>query len=230
MSILPVLLTLLVLLRSRQRRRRQIRFIRETLAKDRAPIDAPRVIVSLSTLPDRIANLEPTLDCLINQTRAPDEIVLALPEFSLRQQEPYVIPEYLASYSRVRILRSDKDWGPATKFIPVVQEELAAGRGDTLIMVVDDDRRLSPRCARDLSSLSSTVARRGALFSRRADAERLDMAPGKNHLRGPDSRTKKGRGDHRLRKLFYPAAFLRCATLGLFRRASGRVLYGRHLD
>jgi len=37
-------------------------------------------------------------------------------------------------------LRSDKDWGPATKFIPVVQEELAAGRGDTLIMVVDDDR------------------------------------------------------------------------------------------
>ena len=97
MSILPVLLTLLALLRSLQRRRRQIRFIRETLAKDRAPIDAPRVIVSLSTLPDRIANLEPTLDCLINQTRAPDEIVLALPEFSLRQQEPYVIPEYLAS-------------------------------------------------------------------------------------------------------------------------------------
>jgi len=139
-SILPVLLTLLALLRSLQRRRRQIRFIRETLAKDRTPIDAPRVIVSLSTLPDRIANLEPTLDCLISQTRAPDEIVLALPEFSLRQQEPYAIPECLASYSRVRILRSDKDWGPATKFIPVVQEELAAGRGDTLIMVLDDDR------------------------------------------------------------------------------------------
>src|SRR5260370_912834 len=105
-SILPVLLTLLALLRSLQRRRRQIRFIRETLAKDRTPIDAPRVIVSLSTLPDRIANLQPTLDCLINQTRPPDEIVLALPEFSLRQQEPYVIPEYLASYSRVRIFRS----------------------------------------------------------------------------------------------------------------------------
>jgi len=140
MSILPVLLTLLALWRPLQRRRRQICFIRQTLAKDRALIDVPRVIVSLSTLPDRIANLEPTLDCLINQTRAPDEIVLALPEFSLRQQEPYIIPEYLASYSRVRIVRSDKDWGLATVCIPVVQEELAAGRGDTLIMVVDDDR------------------------------------------------------------------------------------------
>ena len=29
---------------------------------------------------------------------------------------------------------------PATKFIPVIREELAAGRGDTLVMVVDDDR------------------------------------------------------------------------------------------
>src|ERR1700730_17204959 len=140
MSILLVLLTLFVLWRWRQQRSRQIRFIRETLAKDRVPIDASRVIVSLSTLPDRIANLQPTLDCLMNQTRAPDEIVLALPDFSLRQQEPYVVPEYLASYSRVRILRGGKDWGPATKFIPVVQEEMAAGRGHTLIMVVDDDR------------------------------------------------------------------------------------------
>ncbi|HCP90843.1 MAG TPA: hypothetical protein DIT76_02150 [Spartobacteria bacterium] len=43
-------------------------------------------------------------------------------------------------------MRSDKDWGPATKFIPVVQEELAAGRGDTLIMMVDDDR-IYPRDA-----------------------------------------------------------------------------------
>ena len=44
----------------------------------------------------------------------------------------------------VRILRCGRDWGPATKFIPIVQEELAAGRGDTLIMVVDDDRTYPP--------------------------------------------------------------------------------------
>ena len=39
-----------------------------------------------------------------------------------------------------------KDWGPATKFIGAIQDELAAGRENTLIMVVDDDR-LYPRDA-----------------------------------------------------------------------------------
>jgi hypothetical protein len=33
-----------------------------------------------------------------------------------------------------------KNCGPATKFILAVQEELVAGRGNNLIMVVDDDR------------------------------------------------------------------------------------------
>jgi hypothetical protein len=120
--------------------RRQARFMREKLANGKLPDSNQRVIVSLSTLPDRIDNLEPTIRCLLDQTRPPDEIVLAIPELSIRQKRPYVVPEYLTEFSRVRILRCSKDWGPATKFIPTVQEELTAGRGDTLIMVVDDDR------------------------------------------------------------------------------------------
>ena len=94
----------------------------------------------MSTVPDRIGNLTPTIRCLLDQTRPPDEIVLALPEFSIREQRPYVVPDYIARLPCVRILHCSKDWGPATKFIPVVQEELAAGRGNTSIMVVDDDR------------------------------------------------------------------------------------------
>ena len=94
----------------------------------------------MSTLPDRIFNLEPTIRCLLEQTRPPDEIVVAVPEFSRRQRKRYLIPDYLEKLPRVRVLRCDTDWGPATKFIPIVQAELAAGRLDTLIMVVDDDR------------------------------------------------------------------------------------------
>ena len=94
----------------------------------------------MSTLPDRIFNLEPTIRCLLEQTRAPDEIVIAVPEFSQRQRRAYVIPRYLEQLPCVRILRCDTDWGPATKFIPAIQDELAAGRSETLIMVVDDDR------------------------------------------------------------------------------------------
>jgi glycosyl transferase family 2 len=122
-----------------RKRRRQVRFIRETLAANRT-FDNRHVIASLTTVPDRIINLGPTIQSLLKQTRPPDEIVLAIPEFSIREQRPYEVPKYISRLSRVRILHCRRDWGPATKFIPIVREELAAGRGDTLIMVVDDDR------------------------------------------------------------------------------------------
>lgn len=136
-AVVPVLAVVL-------RRKAQARFIRDTL--DRAPrpqLTTRRVIASLSTLPDRINNLEATIQSLLNQTRPPDEIVLALPDFSKRQNMPYFVPQGLERFP-IRILRCEKDWGPATKFIPVIQEELNAGRGDTLIIVVDDDRIYPP--------------------------------------------------------------------------------------
>jgi glycosyl transferase family 2 len=121
------------------KRWRQKAFIRKVLANSR-PRSNKRRIVSLSTMPDRIGRLQPTIDSLLNQTRAPDEIVLAVPKISIRQMREYQIPNYLFHIPKVRVLRCEKDWGPATKFIAVVQDELAAGRTDTLIMVVDDDR------------------------------------------------------------------------------------------
>jgi hypothetical protein len=133
------------LLPRNRERRRQVRFIRETLAANRT-LDNRRVIASLSTVPDRINNLTPTIRSLLKQTRPPDEIVLAIPEFSVRERRPYVVPKYISRLPRVRILRCREDWGPATKFIGAIQDELAAGRENTLIMVVDDDR-LYPRDA-----------------------------------------------------------------------------------
>jgi hypothetical protein len=125
--------------------RRQVRFIHETLVANRM-LDNRRVIVSLSTVPDRINNLRPTIRSLLKQTRPPDEIVLAIPEFSVRERRPYVVPKYISRLPRVRVLHCPEDWGPATKFIGAIQDELAAGRENTLIMVVDDDR-LYPRDA-----------------------------------------------------------------------------------
>ena len=132
-------------IRNVRTRRRQVRFIRETLANGRKSNDR-RVIASLSTVPDRIGNLGPTIRSLLKQTRPPDEIVLAIPEFSVREQRPYVVPKYISRLPRVRILHCAEDWGPATKFIGAIRDELAAGRENTLIMVVDDDR-LYPRDA-----------------------------------------------------------------------------------
>ena len=117
----------------------QVRFIRKTLARGRVA-GGRRVIAVLSTVPARIEKLQPAIRSLLRQTRPPDEIVVTIPEFSIREQRPYIVPRYLTEFPRVRLLRCKKDWGPATKFIPLIQEELAAGRGNTLIMVVDDDR------------------------------------------------------------------------------------------
>ena len=128
--------------------RRQARFIRQVLSKS-PPLQGCRVIASLTTLPDRIDNLEPTIRSLLEQTRPPDEIVLAIPQSSIRQKRQYKVPANLESIPRLRLLPCQTDWGPATKFIPVIQEELAADRGQTLIMVVDDDR-VYPRDALEI--------------------------------------------------------------------------------
>ena len=62
----------------RPKRRRQQAFIHQLLA-DSNSLPEKRLIVSLSTMPDRINRLQPTLNSLLNQTRPPDEIVLAAP-------------------------------------------------------------------------------------------------------------------------------------------------------
>jgi hypothetical protein len=120
-------------------RRQQVRFIRETLARSEKSNNR-RVIASLTTVPARIGNLGPTVRSLLRQSRPPDEIVLTIPEFSIREQRPYEVPGNISRLPRLRILHCRKGWGPATKFIPVIREELAANQRDTLIMVVDDDR------------------------------------------------------------------------------------------
>ena len=140
LALVPLIVGFAIMLRVLHRRRDQLQFIRRTLANARPDRFKGRVVASLSTLPDRICNLEPTIRCLLDQTRPPDEILIAVPQFSRRQKKRYVIPDFLQTMPRVRIIRCDTDWGPATKFIPAVQTELAAGRGDTLVFVVDDDR------------------------------------------------------------------------------------------
>ena len=178
------------LLPSVRKERQQVRFIRETLAADRT-FDNRRVIASLSTVPGRINNLRPTIRSLLKQTHPPDEIVLAIPEFSIREQRPYVVPEYLLRLPRVRILHCRKDWGPATKFIPAVQEELAAGRASTLIMVVDDDR-IYPRDALETYLYYSKRLSEAALCFRGAAMPRsLDWRDAKmikaSELRQPEA-------------------------------------------
>src|SRR6266481_1504451 len=189
-----------------RKRRQQIRFIRKTLAANRT-FDTRRVIVSLSTVPDRINNLRPTIRSLLNQTRPPDEIVLAIPEFSIREKRPYIVPKYLLRLPRVRILHCVKDWGPATKFIPAVREELAAGRYSSLIMVVDDDR-IYPRDALETylhynkQLPDAALCFRGAAMPRSLDWRDAKMIRA-SELRQPQQAVITGCGSYLIQPRFF---------------------------
>src|SRR5438876_12457798 len=78
------------LLPRNRKRRRQVRFIRETLAANRT-FDNQRVIVSLSTVRDRINNLMPTIRSILKQRHHPDDTRLELSEFSVRDRRHYVV-------------------------------------------------------------------------------------------------------------------------------------------
>ena len=105
--------------------------------RDDARAEPPEVVVSLTTIPSRIQAIYPTLRSLSDQTVRPARIVVALPAYSRRQQRPYVVPDRIRQQPLVTVLAAGRDWGPATKLIPALEQ--LADRPDTLVLAVDDD-------------------------------------------------------------------------------------------
>ena len=93
------------------------------------------IIITLTTTPSRITLLEPTLKSLLDQSHPPKRIILNVPEFSIREQVAYSIPESLQSLQSLEIYRCD-DLGPGTKLIP----SLPRFDPDQPLLVLDDDR------------------------------------------------------------------------------------------
>ena len=106
------------------------------------------IIVSLTSLPDRLPFVHRTVKTLLLQTRCPQQILLWLPRVSLRLKREYVLPASLLAFSassRVFGIRwSDRDWGPATKVIPMLQWLHSERRLQQRLMVTDDDMLYSP--------------------------------------------------------------------------------------
>ncbi len=102
-------------------------------------------IVSLTTIPSRMPYLAATLKSLMRQSRAPRRIIVNLPEFSKREQVPYVVPEFLRGLKSVQVMACE-DMGPATKLVPTLLREPALQN----IIVVDDDRIYPANLVRDL--------------------------------------------------------------------------------
>lgn len=125
-----------------KRLRRRWRTARASATWDRAAIPVPRpiasrVVVSMTSSPGRLQDLERSVRTLLNQTCPPDEIHLNIPYVFRRTGERYVVPAWLERADpRVRLHRVE-DIGPATKSVPTI--ERFRPDEDVVLVISDDD-------------------------------------------------------------------------------------------
>jgi len=96
-----------------------------------------RLVVSLSTRPDRMTELIPTLRSIIEQTDPADAIYINVPlGVNKRSGVAYTIPDSLRRLPGVTILRCS-DVGPLTKLLPALEYE---DDPSTVVVTIDDDK------------------------------------------------------------------------------------------
>lgn len=92
-----------------------------------------RIVVSLTTIPDRINEIDTVIDHLL--TLGFDMVHLNVPHVSLRGGKPYIIPSSLVKLPNFQINRCT-DYGPITKLLPTLECEVDP---ETYIVTCDDD-------------------------------------------------------------------------------------------
>ena len=94
-------------------------------------------IISLTVLPSRLNNVKVTIDSLLHQDEAADEICVWLPKNAKRGGEQIKdVPQFLKQ-DPIRAELVD-DVGPATKLIPALRKYW--NEKETIIVTVDDDQ------------------------------------------------------------------------------------------
>ena len=89
--------------------------------------------IALTSIPPRLHRLQPVLQSLLAQDPAPERVLLCLPHRWTRFAAPAALP---AMPDTIEVVRSDTDFGPATKAI--VAARLLAGKMSRLIYCDDD--------------------------------------------------------------------------------------------
>jgi hypothetical protein len=104
---------------------------------------SPRIVASLTTVPERIQYLPEILKYLIGQKIPFSRIYLHIPYQSLKKKH-YMIPSHLGKFAGdngIIINRTSEDLGPITKLIPVLKLEKDP---ETIIVTFDDDVLVHP--------------------------------------------------------------------------------------
>jgi hypothetical protein len=107
--------------------------------------ETPKVIISLSTTPNRLSEtregwgIKPVIDRLVNMTYTNYEIHLNIPFINHKTEEEYIIPKWLieleANNEKLKIFRCH-DYGSITKIVPTLKR---INDPNVVIITVDDD-------------------------------------------------------------------------------------------
>lgn len=133
-----------------------------------------KVIASVTTIPSRIAGVDQSISSIMRQHVVPDEIVLCLPKESHREPsegDPYEIPENiqtLVDHGRLTIIRTENDYGPATKLLGVLEREMENTYNldnEPLIITFDDDKYYEPEAIDQL--LNANLIEAGCVVCRK---------------------------------------------------------------
>jgi hypothetical protein len=102
----------------------------------RRPKKNNRIVVSLTTLPSRLKNINPVIESILNNTIQPDIIYLNIPKISKREKVKYKLTDLTIKHPKLYINNIDKDYGPVTKLYPTLLKEKDP---ETIIICIDDD-------------------------------------------------------------------------------------------
>ena len=104
------------------------------------------MIVSLTTVPERIRYIKLCIESIKLQTKPATKILLWIP-YTYKGNQEYNIPQFLYEEDLVEIIRCE-DCGPATKFIHTIKRL----KLDEEFIVIDDDQIYSQYLIEDLTS------------------------------------------------------------------------------
>lgn len=108
-----------------------------------------RVVLSFTTMPERLDDIKFTLMSLLDQSHRVDQINICIPYKMKRSGKEYIIPDYLKALKNINILRC-QDYGPSTKLLPTLLNET----NNTKIIYLDDDRIYGSRLVKNLVKFS----------------------------------------------------------------------------
>jgi hypothetical protein len=114
--------------------------------------DALNVVVSMTTIPSRIGKIRDMVKSIREQTRKPDMFILWLPERCKKEDCGYTVPEWINGSMPV-VMPAMKDWGPATKLIPLLSMSWSP---DILLVTVDDDVAYDPHLIEELEKAAES--------------------------------------------------------------------------